>query len=450
MFAVRDIPGKGKGLVAIQMIPKGTRILSEQPIITLPEFGLERELSESIRQQVDSLTKRQRRVFLSMHNIHPYENTIQQYFGIARTVALPIEIDGAEAGIFLDASRINHACDNNAQKDWNENIQRHTVHALRDIEEGEEITIYYLRAEQSRAARHAALQAKFGFTCSCGLCSLPPDQNRESDRRLEEIYRLDGLIGQGGLMGILTFPLRVLHYVDEQVRLYNEQGPDDIGLPRAYLNAAQIAIANGDLARGRIFMESAVSGWRISCGDDSTKVITNEPLAKDPSKHQLYGSSMNWKTAVDDVPRGLDQNDFEDWLWRREKPTAPGTLSLLRRQPTFPGFIDLPDENDIDLEFYEKKDMDVYGPHRHWCFLAEIVDFSMLLRLQLDLKDVDGRKVPLFFYTAGRGRELELAEAQKGNTIAILYAERHIFAFCEPGIRHEDPEMIKVLQPTAP
>ena len=36
MYALQDVSGKGKGLVAIEKISKGTRILSEEPIITVP------------------------------------------------------------------------------------------------------------------------------------------------------------------------------------------------------------------------------------------------------------------------------------------------------------------------------------------------------------------------------------------------------------------------------
>jgi hypothetical protein len=85
---------------------------------------------------------------------------------------------------------------------------------LRDIYKGEEITIYYLGAHKNCAARREALQAKFGFTCLCRLCSLPPEQSRENDKRLDEIYRLDGLIDRGGIEGILSSPLRTLRYVD--------------------------------------------------------------------------------------------------------------------------------------------------------------------------------------------------------------------------------------------
>jgi hypothetical protein len=456
MYALRDVPDKGKGLVAIEKISKGTRILSEKPIIIVP--GVPRSVPDSeqlrisICEQVNALSEHQRRAFLSMHNIHAYRNAAEQYLGIIRTNALPIETEGSEGAIFLEACRINHACDNNAQKNWNENIKRHTVHALRDIQKGEEITIYYLGVVKGREARQQALQTKFGFTCLCRLCSLPPEQSKESDKRLDEIYRLDGLIGGHGVDGILSIPLRTLRYVDQQVRLYNEQGPEDVGLPRAFLDASQIAIANGDLARGRIFMEMALSGWQTSSGDDSTKVIEHRTLAQDPSKHELYGISkrigipMKWSTKVDEVPRGLEPNDFEDWLWKRKKPNCPGKLLDLRSRATFPVSIDLPDENDVDPDFYENSDMVTYRQGYYWCFLGEIVDFATLHHLELELKDVDERKMPLHFYTDCRGSELAPAQIQKGYTVAVLCAKRHVFKFGDPGIRHEDPKMIKVLQ----
>jgi hypothetical protein len=62
----------------------------------------------------------------------------------------------------------------------------------------------------------------------------------------------------------------------------------------------------------------------------------------------------------------------------------------------------------------------------------------------MDIKDVDGKTVLLFFHTNGRGIELAPSQVQKGYTVAILYAQRHVFMFSEPGIRHEKPTNIKV------
>jgi hypothetical protein len=119
------------------------------------------------------------------------------------------------------------------------------------------------------------------------------------------------------------------------------------------------------LARGRIFAERAVSRWRITLGDDSTQAIEHGTLARDPLKYELYGVLMKWRTKVDETPHGLELRDFEDWLWKREKPKHLGQLADLRSRITFPGFIDLLDENDVNPNFYESSDMFTYRPRRH-------------------------------------------------------------------------------------
>jgi SET domain-containing protein len=158
MYALQDVPGKGKGLVALEKIFKGTRILSEEPIITIPcNIPVSKRLRTSICQQVDALSERQRQAFLSMHNIHPFRNAAEQYLRIIQTNSLPTKTDGDKGAIFLEACRINHAYNNNAQKNWNKSIKRYTVYALRDINKGEEITITYIGALKNRKARRKAL-----------------------------------------------------------------------------------------------------------------------------------------------------------------------------------------------------------------------------------------------------------------------------------------------------
>jgi hypothetical protein len=71
MYALQEVLGKGKGLVATRKIHRGTRILSEDPIVRVPEAVLGRQtLPAFIRRQVDALTADQRQAFLSMHNIY--------------------------------------------------------------------------------------------------------------------------------------------------------------------------------------------------------------------------------------------------------------------------------------------------------------------------------------------------------------------------------------------
>ncbi|OAX84947.1 hypothetical protein ACJ72_00672 [Emergomyces africanus] len=411
MYALQDVPGKGKGLVAIEKIPKGTRILSEKPIIAMSRYVVSDEPAQlSISKQVAALTERQRQAFLAMHNIHPYKNDAEQYHGIFQTNCLPAEMDEDMRAIFLEACRINHACDNNAQKNWNGRL---------------------------------ALQKRFGFECSCTLCSLPLGKSKESDKRLDELLNLDRVIDQLGTEGIIKSPLKALGYFDQQVRLYYEQGEVAVNLAQTLVHAAWLVIANGDLARGRIFSERAATVWKTALGSDSKQVLDCRILALNPSTYELYGVSNLWKTTVDEIASGgLESNDFEDWLWRREKARPLGQLAGLRSCANFPAFIDLPNENDIGFDFYGRSDN--YQPRRHWCFLGEIVDFTSLTRLGMEVKDVSERKIPIWFYTYGRGTELASAEVKKGNTIAILYARQHKFLYCEAGIRHENPGLMKI------
>jgi hypothetical protein len=444
MYSLTEVPGKGKGLVATTDIPRGTRILEESPVVTIPDRPRDDEwLKAHISQQVDSLNEQKRQSLLSMHNVYPYSNIFEQCLGIIRTNALPVEADGIGGGLFLEACRINHACDNNAQKNWNQRIKRHTVHALRDIPQGEEITIFYLDRDSSRELRQKRLQDKFRFLCSCPLCSLPDEQSKQSDKRLARIDQLDDLIGRDGMA--LKFSLRTLRYADECVRLYNEQGPSDAGLARTYMDAAQVAIAKGDLARGRIFAERAVDGWRASGGDDCKEVLEHGDLCKNPAKLPLYGLSMEWKTTIDDVPQGLDPAEFEDWLWRRETQTNRDLVQCstgFRDREVFPSFAGLPTQGGFYGRIEHSGNTD--QPMKHWCFLGEITGLTTLVHLELELVDLDDKKLPLHFYTEQQGREVDVNQLRVGNTVAVLYAQRYRFVYGKPGIRHEDPATLKV------
>lgn len=64
VYAVEDVPGKGKGVIATRDIPKGTRIVSEEPFVTGSQHVTSmEELQIRIHQQVCSLHESQQREF---------------------------------------------------------------------------------------------------------------------------------------------------------------------------------------------------------------------------------------------------------------------------------------------------------------------------------------------------------------------------------------------------
>ncbi|TWU71112.1 hypothetical protein ED733_001409 [Metarhizium rileyi] len=203
---------------------------------------------------------------------------------------------------------------------------------------------------------------------------------------LNEIIRLDGLLNEGGLREKTSWPQKYIDHVYDQVRL------------------------------SRVFTERAADGLTYVEGFDSDMVISLRALPRDVSKHPLYGPSKKWNTAVEDVPQDLVAVAFEEWLWRRAKPKRSGRLTRLRNRTTFPSFSEL---------------------------LAQIQRVNSRVRLFLQVKDVDGQNLPMFFYTERRGMELEQAQIKKGHTVVVLQAEQYSFAFDGPAIRHEESPMLK-------
>ena len=78
--------------------------------------------------------------------------------------------------IYDKISRVNHSCHPNAAVAYDPDRNLGTLHALRDIQNGEEIFINYRVDElftlSNVQARQQALQQTYNFTCLCSSCSL--------------------------------------------------------------------------------------------------------------------------------------------------------------------------------------------------------------------------------------------------------------------------------------
>ncbi|KAI2617863.1 hypothetical protein GGR54DRAFT_201187 [Hypoxylon sp. NC1633] len=89
---------------------------------------------------------------------------------------------------------ISHSCLQMPNTIWNEDDEVETIHAIRPIIEGEEITIDYCNGGPSHDQK-PRLQSSFGSDRHCTACSLPQQELEASDARRLEIRRLDNAIG---------------------------------------------------------------------------------------------------------------------------------------------------------------------------------------------------------------------------------------------------------------
>ena len=313
LFQIHVVQGRGRGLVACLNIAKGTRILTEKPLFVIPKVSQIDLMESNIATKLKSLSKDQQRQFFSLHNNFPGKHP---FSGIVNTNALPCGPDSVIGGIYPNICLINHTCLSNAHNNWNDDTSRETIHALRNINAGEEITICYDKGSLFDP-RRARLKSAFGIDCTCTLCSLQVPERQMSDARRLQIQHLDDAIGN---------PDRVMNKPDECLAdchtllqvLEAEYKDSAVTLfARAYYDALQICITHSDQARASVFAERGYQCRILIEGEDSPATLKLKDLKENPARHRNFGTSSRWKTAKRLVPKGLEVSMFEEWLWKR-------------------------------------------------------------------------------------------------------------------------------------
>lgn len=205
VFELRPIQGKGLGLIATTLIPRGSRIIHEKAMLGVPG-----DAPFLACRQYDRLQPRARVAYDQLHSyvqdLHNLQNLSRMFLidfasirddedKIDRQVDEHVRVMGTflanrftvigGTAVYETAARLNHACVPNAFHGSNSNKNRCDVHAVRDIVPGEEITIDYIGAPATytvRSQRIEYLRTNYGFTCSCEACL---DVTKISDQRRE-------------------------------------------------------------------------------------------------------------------------------------------------------------------------------------------------------------------------------------------------------------------------
>lgn len=308
IFDIKDLPGKGKGLVAKVDISKGAHILSEKPLFAA-EAPIFTDPESLIAAKLSKLPKNAQRQFLSLYNRSPGK---MPFTNIFKTNALPCGVGSTTGAICLTICRINHSCFPNAHHSWNDAAEHETVYAIRPIKAGEEITIAYTEASPS-VERRAKLKRDFKFDCDCRMCSLPPAEAQRSDARQLRIRALDDAIGNP-----MGDPSKALQNCRLLLRTLKAEydGHVEPHNARLYYDAFQICIAHGDQARAGVFAKKAYEARTVCEGDDSPEARRMKAFSRQPASHPAFGlCSRKWMTGKGKVPKGLDEAVFEEWLF---------------------------------------------------------------------------------------------------------------------------------------
>jgi hypothetical protein len=119
----------------------------------------------------------------------------------------------------------------------------------------------------------------------------------------------------------------------------------------------------------------------------------------------------------------------------------------LRNHRNIVPFRDLPDENEVDKDYYEMGEF-MYHAKRHWAVAGEIVESNFFIRPRAKIKTRFGEEVLVNFHleTAEEPKYFGWNLLKRGNTMIILYPYRRTFLDMNQGIRQENAETVMVFQ----
>ena len=191
-FAVVPVAGKGVGCVATRDIHVGERLLAERPLIAIEHSTVARcrGWSGPLEAALCALTSAERQTFFALSQNSLRFGTEKSMEGVFRTNSMPFRraSDQPVSGIFATAARLNHSCDPCATYKYNHALGMMTVHAIKNIASGTELTVSYgFEGSLLRNDRQRRLRDSFGFECTCSKCSLSGAALQESERRMARL-----------------------------------------------------------------------------------------------------------------------------------------------------------------------------------------------------------------------------------------------------------------------
>lgn len=319
MYEIKLAPGKGLGMFAKGVIPRGARIIEEEALLVVPEMSYSAVLpafaslepgkkaifmelagaddEEEAENLAWYLAEAEKDVDLSEHIAMNYEDqaAVQLKFG-----SNSFNMTAHTSGIFPIASRMNHSCIPNVYHTWNQHINRLTVHALQNIAQGEELLTTYIPAiltwDQRNDDEHLG---HYGFTCDCPACDPKSEFFKQSDFRRTSAVAIeehlasyfasgspkDAFVPDTGLLS----GVEALQYAQLRVNLLIEEGIVNMDLVKWYVDwyrlllgawsytdrrysiheAGELALLCGDYEEARTCAKTAVWLTETCAGKDS-------------------------------------------------------------------------------------------------------------------------------------------------------------------------------------
>ncbi|KAF7289599.1 SET domain-containing protein [Mycena chlorophos] len=300
-IAVVEIPGKGKGIVALEPIHRGTRIIAEKPRIRVPYS------TDPFRRRISdlrTLSEGDLAFFMSF----PCDDGLDPIEGRLRHL-IPCAGSPDEAfGLFETVCRFNHTCYSplgrpNALYTWVEERKEEIVHATEDIAETEEITVAYIQAKTHTEDPQALLVQHWGFQCQCAGCQRPRPERLASLRRIKSYRQYSDKLPMRMLPFSGERPLHLLKDIEHNILSICAEGYVwEIGT--CAHDAFQLCAFHGDGASAARWEVMAREVHRVIHGTDGDGYKNSASLVAKPSTFREWaalGTAKKFRGPSDEV-----------------------------------------------------------------------------------------------------------------------------------------------------
>ncbi|RDW75993.1 hypothetical protein BP5796_06814 [Coleophoma crateriformis] len=339
-----NIPGCGKGLVAKQVIARGTMIIMDLPLLRLKtapcdnsyttDEGEKAYLAENqeIAKQVKEMGKHEQRTFLLLPKYDKSKKA--PFIGIVNANALPVEPTGV--AVFPEISKLNHACAPTAEYSFNTTTGEARVYAVQHIEPGQEITIDYTLYRWDHELRRTGLTNCFGFFCKCDYICGTTDAGLQAHKQMwNHFASLDQYLVPETAGFMLKFGEEAMNNMYTRKNMCQMMNIWDSRAAGTFFHAWQICLAHRDLQRAQCFGVRALVNFRDCLGEEHLTVKIMQQRLKEYASEAIFEKESYWKgTTPEDEnfdTSGLTAKEFHDWLW------YPGLLKLMLTPDGTPG-----------------------------------------------------------------------------------------------------------------
>ncbi|KAF3277924.1 hypothetical protein TWF970_004802 [Orbilia oligospora] len=306
LYEERQTPEAGIGAFAITNIPSGTRIFCEESVVMLPDEADQVEVYNAVKSlgeekqgmywALAASTKASRDIgwidrlrnashedisstFNDLVSSHEHAWSIYE---TNRFTCKSLDGSSRSLGIFPESARLNHSCSPNVFHRYNPVINRLTVHALRDIEKGEELLTSYIDICHPTVVRRQILK-HWGFRCRCSACDNLDDDEDYRRKQIEDLFTKISKRESKRVKNESKWTDKEykgsLGVVAKCIKLLEKEGMEETDtLGVLYTEGVRLAVKIGEEEKAVEWAEKAVEIEKKCLGEDSREFVAAKEL----------------------------------------------------------------------------------------------------------------------------------------------------------------------------